>query len=82
MLFFTYISQNSFKGEQKNKSENREDQKQIKEVNLNCTKISETSDIPDDIFTESLNSNDFIVILFSCLKILESKIRKIPASSK
>ena len=78
-----YISQNwrhnkvPSKGNKKrdlsNKSEYGEDpkkKKKIREVSLGCTQTSQTSDIPDNFFTESLNSTDCIAILFNCLKIL------------
>ena len=41
-----------------NKSETGEDPWKIREGNLDCSQISQTSDIPEDIFTESFNSAD------------------------
>ena len=35
-------------------SETGKDPKKIKEGSLDCSQLSQTSDIPDDIFTESL----------------------------
>ena len=64
------------------KYETGEDPKKVREGSLDCSQISQTSDIPDDIFTESLNSPDCVAILFNCLKNLESKIREISVSSK
>ena len=64
------------------KSETREDPKKVREGSLDCSQISQTSDILDDIFTESLNSPDIVEILFNCLKNLESKMREISVSSK
>ena len=64
------------------KSETGEDPDKVREGSLDCSQISQTSDIPDDIFTESLNSPDCIAILFNCLKNLESKTREISVSSK
>ena len=64
------------------KSETGEDPKKVREGSLDCSQISQTSDIPDDIFTESLNSPDCVAILFNCLKNLESKMREISVSSK
>ena len=64
------------------KSETGEDPKKVREGSLDCSKISQTSDILDDIFTESSNSPDCVVILFNCLKNLESKMREISVSSK
>ena len=54
-------------------SEIGEDTKKVREGSLDRTQISQASDIPDDIFTESLNSPDCVAILFNCLKNLESK---------
>ena len=64
------------------KSETGEDPKKVREGSLDCSQISETSDIPDDIFTKSLNSPDWVAILFNCLKNLESKMKEISVSSK
>ena len=64
------------------KSDIGEDPKKVREVSLDCSQISQTSDIPDDIFTESLNSRDCVAILFNCLKNLESKMKEISVSSK
>ena len=64
------------------KSETGEDLKKVRERSLECSQKSQTSDIPDDIFTEILNSPDCVAILFNCLKNLESKIREISVSSK
>ena len=58
------------------KSETGEDPKKVREGSLDCSQISQTSDIPDDIFNESLNSPDCVAISFNCLKNLESKMRK------
>ena len=64
------------------KSEIGKDPKKVREGNLDCSQISQTSDMPDDIFTESLNSPDCAAILSNCLKNLESKMREISVSSK
>ena len=64
------------------KSETGEDPKKVREGSLDCSQISQTSDIPDDIFTESLNSPGCVAILFNCLKNLESKMRETLVSSK
>ena len=55
------------------KSETGEDPKKVREGSLDCNQISQTSDIPDDICSKSLNSPDCVAILFICLKNLESK---------
>ena len=64
------------------KSETGEDPKKVDEGSLDCSQISQTSDIPDGIFTERLNSPGSVAILFNCLKNLESKMKEIPVSSK
>ena len=64
------------------KSETGEDPKKVSEGSLDCSQISQTSEIPDDIFTKSLNSPDCVAILFNCLKNLESKMREISVSFK
>ena len=58
-----------------------EDPKKAREGSLDCSQISQTSDIPDDVFTKSLNSPNCVAILFNCLKNLESKIKEISVSS-
>ena len=64
------------------KSETGEDPKKVREQSLEFSQISQTSDIPDDIFTKSLKSPDCAAILFNCLKNLESKTKEISVSSK
>ena len=64
------------------KSETREDPKKVREDSPDCSQISQTSDIPDDIFTKALNSPDYVAILFNCLKNLECKMRELSVSSK
>ena len=59
------------------KSETGEDPKKIRESSLDCNQIIQTSDIPDYIFDESLNSPDCVAILLNCLKDLECKMREI-----
>ena len=44
------------------KSKTGEDPKKVREGSLDCSQISQTSDIPDDIFTESLNTPDCVAI--------------------
>ena len=64
------------------KSETGEDPKEVRKGSLDCSQLRQTSDIPDDIFSESLNSHDCVAILYNCLKNLESKMREISVSSK
>ena len=58
------------------KSETGEDPKKVREGSLDCSQISQTSDIPDDIFNDILNSPDCVAILFNCLKNVESKMKE------
>ena len=44
------------------KSKTGEDPKKVREGSLDCSQISQTSDIPDDMFTESLNTPDCVAI--------------------
>ena len=55
--------------------------KKIREGSLDCSQICQTSDIPDDIFTESLNSSDCVAILLNCLKNLGCTMKEILLSS-
>ena len=64
------------------KFETGEDPNKFREASLACCQISQASDIPDDIFTESLNSPDCLATLFDCLKSLESKMKETSVSSK
>ena len=57
-----------------------EDPKKVRERSLDCSQISQTSDIPDDNFTKSLNSLDCFGISFNCLNNLEFKIREMSVS--
>ena len=77
-----FFQRGTKKRDSSDKSETGEDPKKVRESSLDCSQISQTSDIPDDIFTESLNSPDCVAILFNCLKNLESKMREISVSSK
>ena len=53
-----------------------------KVVSIGCSQISQTSNIPDYIFFESLNSPDWVAVLFNCLKNLESKMMETLVPSK
>ena len=64
------------------KSETGEDPKKVKEGSLDCIQVTQTSDTPDDIFTENLNSPSCVAVLFNCLKNLKSGTREISVSSK
>ena len=53
-----------------------------KVVSIGCSQISQTSNIPDYIFFESLNSPDCVAVLFTCLKNLECKMMETLVPSK
>ena len=66
-----------------NKLETGKDLKNFREKCRDCNQINQTSKIPNNIFTESLNSPEkTAAILFNCLKNLKGKIMEISASSK
>ena len=58
-----FLQRKTKKSNLSDKSETEEDPKKNIEGSLDCSQISQTSDIPDDIFTKSLNSADCIAIL-------------------
>ena len=51
----------------------------MKERSLNTSRVS---DIPDEVFTESLKSPDCVNILFNCIKNVEKKITQIFENTK
>ena len=53
-----FFQRESKKSDLSNKSETEKYPKKIREGSLDYSQISETSDIPDDILTEGLNSLD------------------------
>ena len=63
-----YFDQNSKKRDLSGNSNQEERVEKLKEGSLNA---SRTSDIPDEVFTESLKSPDSVNILFSCIKNVE-----------
>ena len=65
-----------------NKPETWEDPKKIREGSLDCSQVSQKSDKPDDLFTESLIFPDCVAILFNSLENPECKMREILVSSK
>ena len=77
-----FFQKGSKKSDLSNKSETEQYPKKIREGSLDYSQISETSNIPDDIFTESLNSLDCVVILFNCRKNIKCKMREILFLSK
>ena len=76
-LYFTK-SDRTIERDLRDKSEIGEDPKKVWEGSLDCSQISQKSDIMDDIFIKSLNSPDCC----KCLKNLECKMRKISVLRK
>ena len=56
------------------KSNDRDDSKRLRESSLDDS-ITNTANT--DVFTESLKSEDYVAILYSCRKKLEVKMRKV-----
>ena len=69
-----YFDQNSKKRDLSGNSNQEEGAKKLKEGNLNT---SIASDIPDEVFTESLKSPDCVNISFSCIENVENQITQI-----
>ena len=69
-----YFDRNSKKRDLSGNSNQEEGAKKLKEGNLNT---SIASDIPDEVFTESLKSPDCVNISFSCIKNVENQITQI-----
>ena len=63
-----YFDRNSKKRDLSGNLNKEEGAKKLKEGSLNTGR---TSDIPDEIFTESLKSPGCVNILFSCIKNVE-----------
>ena len=53
--------------------------KKLKEESLNTGRVS---DIPDEVFKESLKPSDCVSILFSCIKNVEKQITQIFENTK
>ena len=69
-----YFDRNSKKRDLNGNSNQEEGAKKLKEGSLNTSRASE---IPDEVFPESLKSPDFVNILFSCIKNLEKQITQV-----
>ena len=69
-----YFDRNSKKRDLSGSSNKEEGAKKLKEGSLNTRRAS---DIPDEIFTESLKSPDCVNTLFSCIKNVEKQITQI-----
>ena len=66
-----YFDRNSKKRDLSDNSNQEESSKKLKDGSLNT---SRASDIPDEVFTESLKPPDCVNILFSCIKNIERQI--------
>lgn len=77
-----FFQRGSKKSDLSNKSETEQYPKKIRKGSLDNSQTSEASNIRDDIFTESLNSLDCVVILFNCQKNIKCKMREMLFSSK
>ena len=69
-----YFDRNSKKPDLSDTSNQEESSKKLKDGNL---KISRASDVPDEVFTESLKSPDYVNILFSCIENVQRQIKQI-----
>ena len=69
-----YFDRNSKKRDLSGNSNQEEGAKKLKEGNLNT---SIASDIPDEVFTESLKSPDCVNISFSCIENVENQVTQI-----
>ena len=69
-----YFDRNSKKRDLSDNSNQEESSKKWKDRSLNT---SRASDIPDEVFTESLKWPDCVNILFSCIKNVERQITQI-----
>ena len=66
-----YFDRNSKKGNLRDNSNQEESSKKLKDGSLNTGRAS---DIPDEVYTESLKSKDCVNNLFSCIKNVERQI--------
>ena len=74
-----YFDRNSKKWDLSGSSNQEEGAKKLKERSLNTSRFS---DIPDELFSESLKSPDCVKILFSCIKNVEKLITQIFDNTK
>ena len=74
-----YFDRNSKKWDLSGSSNQVEGAKKLKERSLNTSRFS---DIPDELFSESLKSPDCVKILFSCIKNVEKLITQIFDNTK
>ena len=74
-----YSDQNLKKRDLSGDSNQKGGAKKLKEESLNTGRVS---DIPDEVFKESLKSSDCVSILFSCIKNVEKQITQIFENTK
>ena len=74
-----YSDRNLKKRDLSGDSNQKEGAKKLKEESLNTGRVS---DIPDEVFKESLKSSDCVSILFSCIKDVEKQITQIFENTK
>ena len=74
-----YFDRNSKKQDLSDNSNQEKSSKKLKDGSLNTSRVS---DIPSEVFTESLKSPDCVSILFSCIKNVEKQITQIFENTK
>ena len=74
-----YFDRNSEKQDLSDNSNQEKSSKKLKDGSLNTSRVS---DIPSEVFTESLKSPDCVNILFSCIKNVEKQITQIFENTK
>ena len=74
-----YFHRNSKKQDLSDNSNQEKSSKKLKDGSLNTSRVS---DIPSEVFTESLKSPDCVNILFSCIKNVEKQITQIFENTK
>ena len=74
-----YFDRNSKKQDLSDNSNQEKSSKKLKDGSLNTSRVS---DIPSEVFTESLKSPDCVNILFSCIKNVEKQITQIFENTK
>ena len=74
-----YFDRNSKKQDLSDNSNQEKSSKKLKDGSLNTSRVS---DIPSEVFTESLESPDCVNILFSCIKNVEKQITQIFENTK
>ena len=74
-----YFDRNSKKQDLSDNSNQEKSSKKLKDGSLNTSRVS---DIPSEVFTESLKLPDCVNILFSCIKNVEKQITQIFENTK